>query len=182
MTDKIKTAITWIALATSLGLAGYTAYKFVAEDEDRPPIIVKSGSLIFENGDDAQNQGKPWHEPNAKQEWQLDHPKGRPTKQFHAIFVGGTGDCAPKYITEAVIYYKYMKDQNEETAQFTVTTRQRSPQGGTKAPAILGADLVKDNSGYIKTLKFDQAGTIDRVTAGGATCTAPGWMMFRPLN
>lgn len=150
-----------------------------SDDEDRPPIIVKNGSLIFESGDDAQNPGYDWDEPNAKDEWHPKHAKGKPTRVYQAIFVGGTGNgCAPRYTTKAVIYYK--GDDETQPRQYTLDIRQR---GSKKGPAVVGSGLTADNTGHAKRLTLPVTGKITRVALDDdLECADPTWIMLRPLK
>ena len=70
-------------------VGGVLAYKRLfdaPEDDDRPPIIVKGGSLIFQSGDPRITgdpkvaKGKPWTLYNG--EWQPKHDNGKKTKWF----------------------------------------------------------------------------------------------------
>lgn len=138
------------------------------EDEERPPIIVKNGSLIFESGDSKsedpeEKTGKPWHE--VGNEWQPDHPEGKKVKWF-SVGVQGPGGCPALAMTKQVTV-TYKNADGTET-DFVIKMSPRGP-GGTDSPAIAGGTLTANNSIANPTLTYGTAGqgAISRVRFQG---------------
>ena len=149
-----------------------------AEDEDRPPIIVKGGSLIFQSGDpdgDAEEQaGKRWKQVGS--DWQPDHDDGKKTSWFSVAIRGGSGSCPTLSMTrELTVTYEA---QGLET-NLRITTKPRGPNKGP-APAIVGSGLTtggsstnpqlifgNPNEGSIKRVQFNAQG------GGSVTCNGP---------
>lgn len=158
------------------GLLGYALAG--AEDEDRPPIIVKGGSLIFESGDvdgDADEKtGKPWKQVGS--DWQPDHKEGKKTQWFSVAIRGGSGSCPALSMTREVnVFYEV---QGTETA-FRLMIKPRGPNKGP-APAIVGSGLTQGGTSTNPQLVFGTAGqgSFKRVQfsaqgVGSVTCNGP---------
>jgi hypothetical protein len=131
------------------------------EDEERPPIIVRNGSLIFESGDAASNDpeektGKPWKQVDGS--WQPDHNKGKKTKWFVVTIQGGTSGACPGAGMTQEIVITYTKDSTD--TKFTIKPKGRNNGGnGPKAPAIeTTATLQQGGSSANPQLIFDPVG------------------------
>jgi hypothetical protein len=178
-TTKAKLFIAGFAVAGAVAVAYAMFFDEPVDDDDRPPIIVRNGSLIFENGD-GMRPGKPWKEITAGNEtwWRMDHPKGHWPGYFDVSFNGGTIDgtnpCPTAYSPEITVYFQGEGDP------YRVTKRPRNPNGNDKKldPVVLGTGLTADNTQtYPRLTKADTEG-IDRVvwTTGpntSATCSGP---------
>ena len=61
------------------------------DDEERPPIIVRGGSIVFQSGDPNgsadEKQGRRWMP--VGDDWQPDHLKGVPVNLFTIAIRGG---------------------------------------------------------------------------------------------
>jgi hypothetical protein len=64
-----------------------------ADDEDRPPIIVRSGSVLMDGGDSGN--WKPWKQNGSKKQWKPDHGGGGSVKSFSVTVANATGNAAP---------------------------------------------------------------------------------------
>ena len=111
MTEAQKLALVGIT-AAALGIAGgYAAFKALAEDDDRPPIIVKGGTLDIESGLSADRPGVAWKvkgNPSDKT-WEPDQPTGKPLKALQLYWDLGTLDsgapCEPTVVDEVRVVY-----------------------------------------------------------------------------
>jgi hypothetical protein len=74
---QVKNGAKWFGAFVVGGVAGWVIYWLLRKrigDEERPPIIVKGGSIIFEHE-------KGWAEA-AGDDWKPDHPEGKPIDGF----------------------------------------------------------------------------------------------------
>ena len=99
-------------LAIGALLAGTAVFLLASreagDDEDRPPIIVRGGSLLFESDENAI--GKPWHVKDKGQnteQWQPNHAAGKVASWFVIeIEVGqGTGSCPALSMTQGEVTF-----------------------------------------------------------------------------
>lgn len=160
----------------------------LAEDEERPPIIVKGGSLLFESGDSKKaKKGKPWKTedvPDAagknEKQWKPDHPNGIPASVLKVAFTGGTDEarraCTAIYLPEFTVLYDPDGTGPLPPAGYLVTRRAREKGQGTLAPAIVEMTLPLAPSGSADYPALIAAGTnkifrIEYVKADGSK----GW-------
>lgn len=169
-----------LGVGVGLGAVGYAllSTKFLAED-DRPPIIVRGGSLIFQNGV-GNIDGKPWEKRTSRKDWQMKHGAGKPTAGFLVIIPGGSGNCGPAYVESLSFDYELGKG----STTFELVTRGEGITG-KPAPTIIGDrwnDLKPGTYGNGYTLTFDEAGTLQRVRSGMVIdCASPGTVYIVPL-
>ena len=170
-----------IAAAGLIGgaLLGY-AVGSRAADDDRPPIIVKGGSLIFQSGDpnsseQEEKQGKPWKQ--VGNDWQPDHDDGKKTTWFSVAISGGSGSCPTLSMTREVRFV-YADAQGNETT-FALRTKPRGPNK-PNAPAIEGSGLTTGGTSANPQLIYGTAGqgTFKRVSfsaqgSGSVLCNEP---------
>lgn len=91
MKSKTWTLIT--AGAGILALFRYFKTRKARGRQDRPPMIVKGGTLIFQSGDDRTSEkGVKWHEL-ANGRWTPHQPGGRPANRMHLTADRGDGKC-----------------------------------------------------------------------------------------
>ena len=172
-----------------IGWAGPTLAMFVlAEDEERPPIIVRGGSLIFESGA-AGKPGKPWKKETVvrsgknETQWKPDHPTGIPTGALSVAFTGGTDaagkPCATVSVPEVTITYDPDGTGSRPAGTFLITRRPRAMGKGTLAPTIvettipLSPDAATNTltaAGSDKTMRFEyvsagKKGSCDKPTS-----------------
>jgi hypothetical protein len=142
----------------------------MAGDEDRPPIIVKGGSLTFESGT-ARRPGKPWKkvDPASKKNWDQDHGNGKNVSLFQLYFVGGTGACTPQADTEFTVNYDHDND-GRNARPYVVSINQTGPD---KGPMISSDFLDQDQSAATKLVATPATGRLLNVTIGTSTCTRP---------
>jgi hypothetical protein len=86
VTENARTAIVSFLLGVSIGAVAYYAYDKVSrdDDEERPPIIVKNGSIQFDTEVGWAPDGG---------NWKPDQPYGRHVKELIATISGADGSC-----------------------------------------------------------------------------------------
>jgi hypothetical protein len=169
VTEKTK----WGLGGLTVGIVGTALIltAVVRDDEDRPPMVVKGGSLIFQSGVDAAHPGKRWKKnANSTTEWQMDHPRGKPTRTF-LVMMSGSGSCGPAFVPELSLEYTL---SSGGTARFQVVRRPQNGSGNKQVPTVIGDGLTENNSGDTPTVTFGSAGELTRVTANGIDCRSPG--------
>jgi hypothetical protein len=179
---KRKKVLAGALAALLLGGLGVVAYSRNAEasgapmlagDEDRPPIIVKGGSLTFESGT-AKRLGKPWKkvDPASKKNWDQDHGNGKNVALFQLYFLGGTEGtraCTPQSGTEFTVNYDHDND-GKNSRPYVVSINQTGPD---KGPMISSDFLDQDQSDATKLVATPSTGRLLNVTIGTSTCTRP---------
>ena len=172
-TNKLLIGVATGALVGAL-LVGLVLWEG-SDDEDRPPIIVRGGSLIFESGD-ATKPGKSWKEKVAGKDWIADQAKGHHVSTFVVTFDGGSGACGSVYAPELTVYYK-PSSGSPNTSTFTVA---RQPDGKKKYETVIsGGGLAADNTATYPTLtaagESKDIVRVDYKTGPStiATCTTP---------
>jgi hypothetical protein len=150
-------------LAFGLGIFGGNG------DEERPPIIVKNGSIIFENQLATSGTGSgrsfDWT-PSGNRRWKPDHENGKRIAEFYVTFRGV--DCAP--MTGNPVHI------TRQTAQSVTEVYQVIRQGFFRVdPKVVTPDDMKiDNSLPLKTLtSLDDGGSITEVAIGTSKCPIP---------
>ena len=125
------------ALIAGLVAAAVFSRILSGDDEERPPIIVRGGSLIFQSGD-AGTQGKSWMPVGS--DWQPDHLRGVPVSMFTVRIQGGGSIAAcPSMERTREIAVTYAEGGQSSVFRFQIKPR---PHGsGKPAPAIVGSGL-----------------------------------------
>jgi hypothetical protein len=83
-----------IAVAASVATV-FLLKVFSASGEDRPPIIVRNGSVKIDGGNPNSTNWKPWKQHGSKKEWQPDHGNGASTTNFSVGITSANGPAAP---------------------------------------------------------------------------------------
>ena len=173
MPGKSLSQVAYIAAATvvttaavvTLATLGPLQKVLSGEDEERPPIIVRGGSVIFESGEGAK-KGKKWKKVND--DWQPDHGNGIPVNKFRVAIQGSDAECPPLQLTrELSITYT---DEQGVSSIFFITTKARNGNG-SPAPTIVTDQKLDDlgNSGDYPKLTYgtDKNGSITHVKFSG---------------
>jgi len=161
--SEIDSRLVWGALGVIAVGAVVCASKVMTfrslrySDEDRPPIIVRGGSLYFISGDahHSKNEfkyGKPWKYRKQKKVWQPDHERGKRVTVFGVdVYPPDHSESSPKlpvtYKTESLLVV-------QDTESFMVTI-QDGPGNSPRTAAISGRlkekdDAPKDNPTLIR--------------------------------
>lgn len=159
-----------LAGALILGYQAITGGR--AEDEDRPPIIVRGGSLIFQSGDPEDDDpvyknGKPWVQVGS--DWQPDHREAKALKWFSVQLTASDPTTCPilSMTKEVTIAFG--------DVTFVITSKGR-PGSGTAAPTIVGSGLQKGGTSQNPQLIYNGSGSITSVRfrgqgVGNVVCT-----------
>lgn len=146
-------------------------------DDDRPPIIVRNGSLTFESGS-KKRLGK-WRKVDdaSKKEWELDDDNGKKTATLHVYFVGGTDSgCVPETAEEVTVYYNNPTGPSTGAKQYTVKIN-RSPKKGKDVPMVSAPDDLEVDNTNMKLTASPADWKLTKVTIRTTTatleCTAP---------
>lgn len=145
MPEDTRTRIVYAVGGLILGgLLAFGAMRYFAsaEDEERPPIIVKGGSLIFQSE-------RAWQQVGG--DWQPDQKNGRRTNGF-SVSIQGPDTTCPLLSTTKELTLTF-RDANGTEREFRISRKPR-PGSGTDAPAVTGPDLIVDNSASSPTLTY----------------------------
>ena len=184
MPDNAKANVAYAAAGLIVGgLLVYGALSSTrADDEERPPIIVRGGSLIFESGDatstdPAEKTGKPWTQVGS--DWQPDHGNGNKTKWFSVELRGGNPSLCPGLSMTKQLTIVYQASSGGAETSFVLSTKPRPAGSKAPAPAISGSGLTASNTGQNPTLTYGTPGqgSIARIQFQGlganVNCPAP---------
>lgn len=156
-------------------------------EDERPPIIVRGGSLVIQSGDEKSSnpkhkKGKEWTKDGAH--WKQKHDNGKDVKTYSVSFVGGGGSCAPVLTTEVRVTYQLTS--GEKAGEKVVVLLGRADKPGPekeKEPAItVAAELIVDNSKEQPTLTLPLEGKIVSIWAGGNVCSEPVSAKLQPIK
>jgi hypothetical protein len=147
----------------------------LAEDDDRPPIIVKGGSLYFENTT-TKRPGKVWKEVTAgnKKVWGLDHDNGKKVSFYQVYFVGGSGVCAPVETEEVSVNFDHDSNPNTPDRQYTVNVVDKRPRVSSTYDLEVDSDATRLIAG--------REGRFSNVVIGGTVCTSPTAAYLEPIK
>lgn len=144
--------------------------------DDRPPIIVSSGSLNFEGGD-TENIGKGMQKwmnaavTGASNAWKPDHDKGADVTGF-TVYVAGfdPAQCSVSTLPGSLIEIDYTLDQGGTTEKFYVKRLQLT---GKKFEPVLvpPADVTLNDTSTaaMSRITAKDAGHISSVSVDGGT-------------
>ena len=122
-----------IAILAAVRYVGFRPRK--PRDEDRPAMIVKGGSLIFQSGDETMNEkGVPWKEVRAGQ-WTPEQLKGKAARRM-LLTVRGEDDCDFRRIPVTRVVIRYFGTAELEGFQI-VSARHK----GIEIPLVIGERL-----------------------------------------
>ena len=166
-------ALLVVAALLAFSLRRLLVHKLFDDDDERPPIIVHSGSLVFES---AKNWKK---DPSGNHRFRPDHPRGHSVGLYSVVVSGSTtAACNGTTLTGLEVFIDYRADPAAPARQFhlyrkltfsTPGTVKRepaldSPEPLTNLPATgsAPAQLVYGTGGQ---------GWIANVTVGSTSCT-----------
>lgn len=144
----MRKRIAWSFIGLALGAIGgwfaHTLRRKRIGDEDRPPIIVRGGSIEFETEcgwDDAGGDWRPYHN------------EGRPVRQFiaHIRPVGQT-ECAGRELRGTILHFEHVH-------RFHVIITGREPMIGPRG-------YLRRPTSYHRTVKYSGgAGPLGEIRA-----------------
>ncbi len=164
----VKTA----GIAAVAGIVGgaLLIHSTQADDEDRPQIIVRGGSVTIDDGDASLT--KPWKKGGSKKDWRPDQAKGAPVRYF-AVMVqnaGTTGSpSAPcpavgMIATSVAIEYRKTVGDQTEVNQIQVGL---APTGKAEPLITSTVDLEPQAANAAELVYNPNGGGISKVTIAG---------------
>jgi hypothetical protein len=176
VTDEQKRLVAVGIFAAAVGAAaGYFVQKAYFADDDRPPIIVRGGSLYFDHKTDRRTANWQRVNPNVKKEWEGVQGGGKPVNYFAAYFVGGSGACTPTETEEVTVNLDHDSDP-------TTTTRQYSIKIVNRRPNVSSTIDMDTNGTDLTRLIADSGGTLESVVIGTAKCDTPTALYLEPIK
>lgn len=154
-----------------------------SNDDERPPIIVRGGSLVIQSGDPKSSnpkhkKGKPWRKDGSL--WKQKHDNGKDVKTYSVSFQGGGASCGPALSTEVRVTYQLTSG---EKVVILIGREGKSAKDKEKEPAITSAkELIIDNSRDQPTLTLPLEGEIVSIWAGGNVCSNPVSAKLQPIK
>jgi hypothetical protein len=120
-------------------------------DQDRPPIIVRGGSIYLDGG--TPTDWKPWQEHGNKKTWQPDQSHGASTKNFAVTVSNSNGPAAPTSPCPALPIIG------------TTVTIEYTTNAGVKSNLRIG----RADSGSKKVPQVDAPADLTRTPGSGST-------------
>lgn len=153
-------ARTRILLAAGVGLfALFRSFRKAVADEDRPAMIVRGGSLIFQSGDEtASERGRPWREVRRGR-WTPHQPQGRPANHM-VLTVAPRHGCDVRRQAVTDIRIRYFGTAGLETFQIT-SVNGHAP---VRIPVLIGDGLSTGESGDYPTVERPGSGDVFSLT------------------
>lgn len=154
-----------------------------AGNDERPPIIVRGGSLVIQSGDTKSkdpnhNKGKRWRKDGKH--WKQEHDNGKDVKTYSVSFQGGGGTCGPTLSPEVRVTYQLTSG---EKVVILIGRGDKLGPEREKEPLIVSSrDLVIDNSTDQPTLTLQLEGEIVAISAGGNVCSNPVSAKLQPVK
>jgi hypothetical protein len=93
VSTRLKIASVVVAVFVVAALTAGILSILTSGDEDRPPIIVRNGSVKIDGGN--ASKWKPWKENGSKKKWQPDHNNGASVTSFAVTIANSNGPAAP---------------------------------------------------------------------------------------
>lgn len=158
------------------GVVAVFALRAYFSEEERPPIIVRGGSLYFENNS-SKRLGKPWKKPDANnnKEWGLDHAGGKKVSYYQVYFTGGRADCVPVEGESIVVNFDHDNNESTLAKTYTVTTR-------SNRPIVIGPDDMNVDPNDNTRLIASAGGRLESVVVGSVRCSAPSAAYLEPMK
>jgi hypothetical protein len=175
MTESGKRVAYAVGGAIAGALLLWGASEFLgSDDEDRPPIIVKNGSLVFQSGTEPR-PGKSW-KAQGNRNWQTNHGNGKRVSTFQLYFIGGKvkdsdDPCRPTTATDFTVKLDHDGNSATDPIDYQVTRR---PDGKKAAPTVIGDNLTPDTTDSTKLVApSTNGGMIASVVVPDFECQNP---------
>ena len=159
-------------------------------EDERPPIIVRGGSLVIQSGDPKSSnpkhqKGKPWRKEGAH--WKQKHDDGKDVKTYSVSFQGGGGNCGPTFATEVRVTYQLKSGEKVVIliGRDDADSDEKSAGGREKEkePLVVSAKgLTIANGKDQPTLTLALDGEIVSISAGGNVCSNPVSAKLQPVK
>lgn len=163
-----------------LAVAAVALYLWLGSDEDRPPIIVHNGSLVFDAGDpqDATKRWKEWKQDAGAPRWRPVHPKGHSVASYSVTVAGAANPdaCGTAAMSTTEVFIDYTLDAGGAGPRAHVY---RDPVTGSNnktkwEPAVDGPatmTVVAATPTSPGEIVYPNPGYISSAIVGNTTCT-----------
>ena len=140
MSTGVKVLIAAVAIAAVAIAIDYYVLQG-QDDDDRPPVIVRNGSAIFQGGDPAvPSKWKDWSKDILGNQWKPDHPKGKPVERFDVTFVNvpAPSTCATPVLQGTEVQLEYLSATGAEPTKMSVYIKRKFsfPDFGKREPKV----------------------------------------------
>ena len=161
------------AAIVAVGIVAYFGLRAFFADEERPPIIVRGGSLYFENKS-AKRPGKPWQKPdqNNPKEWEPNDNGGKKVSYYQVYFTGGGADCVPAEAESVVVNFV---DDSGTAKTYRVTTR-------SDRPIVIGPDAMNVDPNDNTRLIASTGGRVESIVVDSVRCSRPSAAYLEPMK
>ena len=159
--------LVYILVIVGIVALAFGLLKFLSDsEEDRPPIIVRSGSLTIDNGDRSgpHNQWKKWKQESSNR-WKPNHGNGANVTGLAVRVTGGGGSgCVVAFNAERVEV-----DYSQGTTNPAVVVSYAAVTTGKKEPLIdssVSMSIMPETSTLPERLEFNPgAGFVSQMRA-----------------
>ena len=141
---------------------------FFFRDDDRPPIIVRGGSIEFET-EPPNPQGHAWNDPRGNKRFRPSQAGGKAARSLRLYFVLNSS-CTPLETSRFTVAFDHDGDGMTAAREYAIDVSTPGP------PIVTGQDLGTDPNNRRRLFAGTQgAGAIEWVTtAEGSRCPATG--------
>jgi hypothetical protein len=173
----VKVAVGGAILVAAVGIG---LVMMQGGNDDRPPIIVRNGSLIFDGGEPTHpEKWKEWSKDAFLGEWKPKHDDGNPVQRFQVTFEGltSTSSCSSTTVlTGEDVRIEYSNPTGTETTRIRLRIRKKDVFGKPEpkiAPGSVTLTSAPASGSTPPTLTYaDNAqGWISKVTVSGTECS-----------
>jgi hypothetical protein len=178
---RSRHALFAILVAVVAGLAGsaWLHARAMMVSDDRPPIVVRGGSIYFEGGDkdDPARCCNNWKKDLFSDEWKPD-PDNKSGVRDYAVTVTGVPStvCSMSEVMgkEVLVYFQYGADRNRNWSLYRLNVQAKHGIG-KREPKLVppGVHLTVKNSTDPKLpgiLEDERPGFISGIRVGSAAC------------
>lgn len=153
--------------------------------DDRPPIIVKGGSIDFSGCADMAGK-KRWVRDLIGEHWKPDHSQGGDTDAFVVKLVSAGQECKPISLTDCAsgdvvsVTYTAMNPATQQKVDTVFTfTKVRYFWFGHREPKLNSPVTLAHPSDNLLTFGQAQQGAITKLVVDGTTCSLPSNPVIR---
>lgn len=171
---KVKVAVAMLGIAALLafGFRKLLFHKLLDDDDERPPIIVRNGSLLFES---KKNWKK---DPSGTHRFKPDHPGGHTVGLYSVTLIGSSSPgCTGTTLSGLEVFVDYLADPTASAKQFHLYRKLTLTLPGTvkKEPALDSPEALTNVPGTGSApaqlvYPVGDQGWISNVTVGSVSC------------
>ena len=174
-----------VGLVVGVGV-GMPIGEALAGDDDRPPIIVRNGSVIFDGGDPKGDPKtwKAWKKDILGEQWKPDHDNGRKVREYQVSYSGFSNPpaCTTTTTSGQEVLVDYTTSGGTVTMKMYIQVKIGFPGFGKREPKIDSSPNVLTMTPGTSTSPPDLSfgnpneGYVSKVTVDSQPCNlgAPG--------